>query len=191
MAFRRGFKSQCERRSVEIRKDMGLTKLCPLSAMSLADQFGVTVWAVSEIKGLSEEELDSLILNDDDCWSAYTLRFDNEHLIIYKDVNSKARINSVVMHEMSHIILGHELAEAGVLPDGSLVAKNFVQDQEDEADWLGGTLLLPRPILLNALEKRMPTDEVQEHYQVSSEMLEYRIKMTGVRHQMQYRKSRR
>ena len=109
---------------------------------------------------------------------------ETNHLIIYKSGQSAARINSVVMHELSHVILGHELADAVLLDDGSLVPDNFSQDQEAEADWFGGTLLLPRPALFKIVKDQTPDRIAQEHYGVSSEMLVYRTRMTGVRYQM-------
>ena len=92
------------------------------------------------------------------------------------------------MHELSHIILGHELAEACILEDGSLVPGNFNQDQEDEADWLAGTLLLPRPALMAIQSRRTPQHVACEHYQVSTEMLTWRTRMTGVAYQMNRRR---
>ncbi len=54
----------------------------------------------------------------------------------------------VLMHELSHIMLGHELATASRTADGHFLNGNYDEAQEREADWLGGTLLLPRPALL-------------------------------------------
>lgn len=92
------------------------------------------------------------------------------------------------MHELSHIILGHELAEACILEDGSLVPGNFDQDQEDEADWLAGTLLLPRPSLLAIQSRRTPQHTACDQYQVSAEMLTWRTRMTGVAYQIKRRR---
>lgn len=184
MGFRRGFKSQCERRSVEIRKDLGIASTDPLLAPTLAEHYGIKVWGVSDVQGLSKQDIRDLIINDDDCWSALTMRIQNKHLIIYKDNTSDARINSVVMHELSHIILGHQLAHAMKTNDGALAPQNFSQDQEDEADWLAGTLLLPRPALLKVLRAGLSNRNIQKQYCVSAAMLNYRVRMTGVRHQL-------
>lgn len=190
MVFRRGFKSQCERRAVETRKDLNLSKLDALNAFDLARHLGVVVWSTADVGGLSEEDHRHLTIDDGDCWSALTLRMGNHHLIVYKEIGFRPRINSVVMHELSHIILGHELAEACVLADGSLVPRNFSQEQEDEADWLGGTLLLPRPVLLDIVVNKIPNETAQTQYNVSAQMLEYRMRMTGVRNQI-YRRQRK
>lgn len=184
MAFERGFKSLCERRSVEIRTDLSLSKIDPLDAIELAQHMGVKVWSTSDIKGLSPTDTASLTRDDADCWSALTMRIDTHYLVVFKAGQSAPRTNSVIMHELSHIILGHELADACVLGDGSLVARNYDQDQENEADWLGGTLLLPRPALLEIRRKRMSDSDARLKYQVSQQMLAWRFRMTGVDRQI-------
>lgn len=184
MAFRRGFKSQCERRAVEIRKDLGLSKFDPLNAFRLAQHFGISVWSTKEIEGLSPEDNQNLTIEDNDSWSALTIQIGINNLIIYKAGQSSFRTNSVVMHEISHIILGHELADAFQLDDGTFVPSNYNQDQEEEANWLAGTLLLPRPLLLNVRRKKMSNQNVSEEYGVSQDMLTWRIRMTGVDYQI-------
>jgi len=188
LAFRRGFKSQCERRAVEYRKQLGLNNTAPLSSEALAQHLGVTVWSTDDIAQLSANDV--AVLNDeqDDSWSALTMRVGTSNLVLFKPVSSSGRRNNVIMHELSHIILGHELAEACILEDGSLVPGNFNQDQEDEADWLAGTLLLPRPALMAIQSRRTPRHVACEHYQVSSEMLTWRTRMTGVTYQMKRRR---
>ena len=188
MAFRRGFKSQCERRAVEYRRQLGLPNIDPLSAEVLARHLGVTVWSTDDITQLSANDIQVLNDEQDDSWSALTMRVGTSNLVLFKPVSSSGRRNNVIMHELSHIILGHELAEACILEDGSLVPGNFNQDQEDEADWLAGTLLLPRPALMAIQSRRKPQHVACEHYQVSTEMLTWRTRMTGVAYQMNRRR---
>lgn len=184
MAFRRGFKSQCERRSVEFRRQLGLNQTDPLSADLLAKHLGVTVWSVADVAALGVEDVATLSDESDDSWSALTMRIGTDNLVIYKPVSSAGRRNNVIMHELSHIILGHDLADACIMDDGSLVPGNFDQDQEDEADWLAGTLLLPRSALIS-LRRRRIADQVACHlYLVSQEMLTWRLRMTGVDYQL-------
>jgi Zn-dependent peptidase ImmA (M78 family) len=109
--------------------------------------------------------------------------------VIYKPVQSTGRRNNVIMHELAHIVLGHELADACLLEDGSLVPGNFSQDQEYEADWLAGTLLLPRPALLLIRAQRLSDQAACSAYLVSRDMLNWRIRMTGVDHQLSRRRA--
>jgi Zn-dependent peptidase ImmA (M78 family) len=187
VAFARGFKSQSERRSAEYRKQLGLASHEPLYASKLAAELAVTVWDTGDVAGLSAKALN--VLNDeaDQSWSALTMRIGPRNLIVYKPVTSKGRRNSVIMHELAHIILGHELAQACILEDGSLVPGNFSQDQEDEADWLAGTLLLPRPALISIRQRGLNDAEACGQYLVSVDMLKWRFRMTGVDAQLSRR----
>ena len=71
-----------------------------------------------------------------------------------------------------------------LLDDGSLVPGNFDQEQEDEADWLAGTLLLPRPALMSIRERYLVDSEACREYGVSQDMLNWRIRMTGIDYQL-------
>lgn len=182
--LRRGFKSQCERRSTELRKRLGLRPAEPFSAFDLADHVGVTVWSTAQVEGLGKADLVQLTETDMESWSAFTLRIRDRHLIVFNSGQSEPRVNSVVMHELSHIMLGHELASAGMTEDGHLIPSNYDQDQEHEADWLGGTLLLPRPALLAIRQKKLTDEQAMDKFQVSQQMLTWRFRMTGVDYQI-------
>lgn len=189
MQFNRGFKSQCERRSVEFRKRFGLAGYDALSADKLAEELRVTVWSTTDISGLSAETLGVLNDGTDQSWSALTMRLGPNHLIVHKPVTSVGRRNNVVMHELAHIILGHELAQACLLEDGSLVPGNFDQLQENEADWFAGALLLPRPALMSIRKRRLSDSAACDEHLVSAEMLNWRFRMTGVDYQLSRRRA--
>lgn len=188
--LRRGFKSQCERRATEVRKSLGLKSDAPLRGVDLAPKVGATVWSECDIVGLPDVDLKQLTQIDGKSWSAFTLRIRTQHLIVYNSSQSPPRINSVIMHELAHIALGHELHTAHVSEDGHLVPANYNQEQEDEADWLGGTLLLPRPALLYIRREGLPDLQAMLLYQASEEMLRWRFRMTGVDYQLGYRRSK-
>jgi IrrE N-terminal-like domain len=184
VAFRRGFKSQCERRAVEFRRQFGVADAGPLSADRLAMELNVLVWSASDVRGLSVDSKAVLADEADDSWLALTMRMGASHLVIHKPVHMSSRRNSIVMHELSHIILGHQLAVAYILDDGSMAPGNFNQEQEDEADWLAGTLLLPRPALLSIRRRALKDHEACREYLVSLDMLKWRLRMTGVDFQL-------
>ena len=147
-------------------------------------EIDVTVWSVEDVHGVGAESTSVLVDDADPSWSALTMRIGPHHLIVYKPVPSAGRRNSVIMHELSHIILGHVLATACILEDGSLVPGNFDQDQEDEADWLAGALLLPRPALMSIRKRGLSDQAACEEHLVSMDMLKWRFRMTGVDYQL-------
>jgi len=106
--------------------------------------------------------------------------------VLFNSSQSAPRVNSVIMHELAHIVLGHELHSASLTDDGHLVPSNYSQDQEDEADWLGGTLLLPRPALLQIRREALSDAAAMSKFLASEEMLRWRFRMTGVDYQLGY-----
>ena len=178
--MRHGFKALCERRSIEIRKKFGLAAEAPLSAIAVAAERNVTVWSAAEVPGIAKKDLEQLMIGDPDSWSGLTMRIGDRHLIIVNPSQSVRRRNSVIMHELSHIELGHDLTDAGTTADGMLVPGTYDREQEDEANWLAGALLLPRPALFWMRRRRLSDDAAADHFSVSLEMLKWRIRMTGI-----------
>jgi Zn-dependent peptidase ImmA (M78 family) len=88
------------------------------------------------------------------------------------------------MHELAHILLGHDPARVDVAEDGSLVLFTYDKDQEDEANWLAACLLLPRAALLVIRKESGDLKSAAKDYGVSQVMLQYRLNVTGVEHQM-------
>jgi uncharacterized protein DUF955 len=182
--LRRGFKSQCERRSVELRRVLALRPLDPLSAVEVARHYNVTVWRPHQITGIPDGDIKHLLGPARDEWSGFTLRIESRHLVVLNSAQSPRRQNSVLMHELAHIILGHELAFAMFADSGDFTPSTYDQNQEEEAAWLGGTLLLPRPALLWMRRQYLSDDEAATHFGVSPDLLRWRIRMTGIDYQL-------
>ena len=73
-------------------------------------------------------------------------------------------------------------------PDGTWMIRSYDKQQEDEAAWLAGCLLLPRPALV-VIARRSKVNDAAARYEVSAQLLRYRMNATGVTRQM--RASRR
>jgi len=84
------------------------------------------------------------------------------------------------MHELAHILLGHTPARVDVTEDGLLILNTFNKDQEEEAAWLAGCLLLTRDCLVFVRRNRLDLAEAAKRYGTSSDMLRYRLNVTGV-----------
>jgi Zn-dependent peptidase ImmA (M78 family) len=61
--------------------------------------------------------------------------------------------------------------------------RTCLPDQEEEATNLGGALLLPRPLLLEAARQGLGVKEIAEQYGVTPEMARFRFNRTGVARQ--------
>ncbi|WP_405610902.1 ImmA/IrrE family metallo-endopeptidase [Polaribacter sp. Asnod1-A03] len=91
------------------------------------------------------------------------------------------------MHEFSHIICVHKMRETEFQFD-FLLMRDFGEEQEDEANCLGGCLQLPKESLLWALKKGMNKSDISNYYGASVPMVTKRINETGVMRQLSYMK---
>lgn len=178
--FKRGFKAWCERIAVEKRSELGLSSIDPLPPSELADLIGVKVWKPADIPNVPSDCLRKLLHDDPDSWSAVTLRLPNVDLIIVNSAHSAPRQASDLMHELAHILLGHNPTRVDVTEQGHLLLRTHDHQQEEEANWLAGSLLLPRPSLVNILRNGGISIEVARSFGVSMDMLTYRYRITGV-----------
>ena len=185
----RGFKSRCEEIARRLRFELGLGSADPLTVEILATHLDVSVWSVSEI-GLSEEDLRQLVNVDGGSWSAITVSVFDRYAVVFNPTHTDGRHSSNVMHELSHLILGHDPTTMFFVGEGELALRGYNSDIEEEANWLAGALLLPRDALVHIRKTRMPDDQARLIYNVSNRMLNYRLRMTGVNRQFG-RKSRR
>lgn len=182
--FVRGFKTWCENVSAQHRRKLGLQPYDPLHADKLAAHLEVDVKTPHEIPGVDSETLRVLLHDDPGSWSAITLSVAGKDLVIRNPAHRGGRPNSDLMHELSHLLLGHKPGQTFVSGDGLLILSAFDKPQEDEANWLAGTLLLPRAALLNVRRRRLSEAQVLRAYEVSRDMLRYRMNVTGVDRQV-------
>lgn len=182
--FRRGFKSWCENVAVQLRKDLELKASGPLDPRLLASHLDVNIFTPKEIPGLESWCLKTLLHEDRYSWSAVTVTIGKRTLIVVNSSHSKARQFSNLMHELAHIIIGHEPGRYDLTENGLLLLATYKKDQEDEAAWLSGCLLLPRQALFRIRRKKLTPRSIATIYCVSLDMLQYRLNVTGVDQQI-------
>jgi Zn-dependent peptidase ImmA (M78 family) len=178
--FERGFKSWCENVALQQRRDTGSKKTDALDPYALAQGLEVRIWKAEDVPGLDAASLDILLRADADSWSAVTLHLGEIDLIILNSSHSPARQASDLMHELAHVLLGHMPARVDVTEDGCLMLNTFNKQQEEEAAWLAGCLLLPRDSLMLIRRNRLNLAEAAKLYGTSNDMLRYRLNVTGV-----------
>lgn len=184
--FERGYKSWCEKYSVEVRAALGVAASAPLDMRKLAEHLGVRIWTPHDVPGLSSESIGVLLRNDGEtpsCWSAVTLVVGPTTLVVLNSSHSPARQASDLAHELAHRIRGHAAKDVSVSDEGLMLLSSYPQELEEEADWLAGCLLLPREALLSIKKSGMMPEHAQALYGVSKRMLDYRIATTGVARQ--------
>lgn len=151
---------------------------------ALASHLKITVCKADEVEGVSDKAREALAAPDSG-WSAITLEFpgSDKKLIILNQTHSLRRQSSDLTHEVAHHLCGHTPAAMQVSKEGLMMLETYSRSDEEQADWLSGCLLLPRPALLY-IKRRMPDEEsAAAAYMVSNAMLKYRLSVTGVNYQ--------
>ncbi len=177
--FKRGFKAEAERISAQAREDLDLAHHEPLCPVNFAQSLSVILLNLQEIP-VKKEVLDYLLSSGRSEWFAFTLTFDSKVVIVRNPTHSKARQSSDLMHELAHIICGHEPSKIVHNPGVGIPCREHDEQSEAEAGWLGGCLLLPRVALLHQRKEGMNDSEIMDLYSVSGDLLRYRRNVTGL-----------
>jgi hypothetical protein len=180
--LRRGFKADAERIAELVRRDLGLEPLDRIDCFALAEAWGIPVVSLGELRedGASESSIGRL-MSAETGFSAATVVVGPRRLIVYNPRHEPSRKASTLAHELAHVILEHEAAPA----IGVGGCRHWDGRQEAEADWLGGTLLVPRAGALAWMLQSDDVDAGARNFGVSVELFRWRINHTGVVREVQ------
>lgn len=173
--MKRGFKAKCDRTVAEVRRKMGLARCAPFDPFAYVEVLGIRCRPVSALPGCSDETLAYVAGEGRKDFSAVTVYNGARAIVVYNDNNDPERQKSDVSHELSHITLGH--VPRPILGDGG--CRMWDKEQEDEAAWLSGALLVPADVALAIACKGTPVEKAALFYSVSVELMRYRLNASG------------
>jgi hypothetical protein len=180
MTLRRGFKAEAEREAARLRAELGLNSHDGLDPRVLAGHLKVAVVDADRLVPRSDlEELERLQAFS---FSAATFNIADRDIIVVNPLRALPRQNSDMSHELSHMILGHNLSEVRELNGQSF--RTCKPDEEEEATTFGGTLLLPRPLLVSAGRRGATVEQIASEYGVTIDMARYRYNSAGIDRQL-------
>jgi hypothetical protein len=179
----RGFKANAEREAARLRRETGRSPADPIDIKDLAAHLEVTLVSADALVELSRlEEIERL---QSFAFSAATFDIRGRHIIVTNPLRTDERLASDVAHELAHLLLDHQLSEVREI-DGTHF-RTCRPDEEEQATAFGGTLLLPRPLLVVAARRGDGPSEIASSYGVTLDMARYRYNTTGVAKQVQRR----
>ena len=187
MTVRRGFRAEAERISAAVRKDLGIAPEDPLPLDKAARARSAQVVSAADL--VEVERLAELERLQAFAFSACTFEIGGKAVIVFNPLRSEPRQHSDVAHELSHLMLGHELTE--IREVAGMPFRTCQPDQEEEATTLAGALLLPRPLLLRAVARGMGVNDVADKFGVTPEMARFRLNTTGVTRQIGHARAAR
>lgn len=184
--MRRGFKAEAERLAAKVRNEMGKSPSEPLDAVDLVRHVGAEVRCADELTSLAK--LQTLEELQPGAFSACTFTVGGRHIVVYSPLASEGRTQSDLAHEVAHILLDHEIKTVETI--GAISFFTCDADEEQEANWLAGCLLLPRPLLYAAASQGLDATQIAQSYGVSEQMAAFRLRTTGVMRQLDARARR-
>jgi Zn-dependent peptidase ImmA (M78 family) len=187
VTLRRGFLAEAEREAKRIRAELGFGPGEPVDVSQIAKHLGIRVIAADEL--IDAARLHDLERVQAFAFSACTFDIDGTKVIVVNPLRTPARRASDIAHELAHLLLAHQLDE--IRSVGGVPFRTCRPDQEEEATNLGGTLLLPRPLLLSAVRRGLDDQAIAAQYDVTTEMARFRVNRTGVRRQLRSTRQRR
>lgn len=179
MSLRRGFKAEAERMTQEVRSELGLGLAEPLNPFELTKHLGIPALTLSSLDAAGPAALQQLRITDPHAFSAITVFQGSRRCIIYNDGPSYStgwRASSMA-HEASHALLLHPPTPA-IDQRGCRI---WDDDIEDEATWLGATLLVPGSYAVALARTGFSDGEAAEIAGVTEGLMRWRINMTGAR----------
>jgi len=177
------FKAYAERFAAEARREAGLGECAPLCPWGYAERRGVVVLHPSDLS-IEASDISQLTIVDPDSWSGVTIREGAKMAVILNSAHPATRQANTLMHEIAHIELSHVPNRVEVSETQLLLLSDFSGEQEEEADWLAGSLLLPRCALIKHRARGCSTNEIAQLFKVSDELCTWRLRMTGVDRQL-------
>lgn len=142
-----------------------------VSLSSLADR-AVDMELAAAVRLLTQEEISAL--------SAATVFRGVARLIVHNDGHTPDRVASNLSHEAAHALLLHQPRPAIDMSS----CRDWQDDAEKEAGYLGGCLLIPGKAARAAVRQGRADAEVAQRYGVSESMARYRLNVSGARRQV-------
>lgn len=169
-------KAALGRLATEVRKDFALGDDQPFDPFTWSDENGIPFISLRDFTA-DDAAMRRFLEEKPQVWSAALLRDGNRHLVIFNPERSAERVRSDLTHEIAHFEAEREPSPAWTDEGGSCGGTS--KAQEKEAAELAGALLVPPAKAKIAAIRGIEPSVVAFRYQVSVEMAEWRMKMSG------------
>ena len=175
-----------EIRAIGLRDFAGLERDdVPLNPFDLANYAKLLVAPFEQVEPfLTEETKLHLLGAGRDKWSGGACSQalpDGRKLIILNPTHGKNRQNATLMEEICHVFMGHKpsrLAIKNTNKHGQTIARDYRAEIEEEAYSIGAAALVPYSALRRMVNQGKTSREIAEHFNVSRDLVEYRIKVS-------------
>lgn len=176
MSLRRGFKSRANQISLRLRRSQGLSPEAPIDLAIIAARLKIEIVPLTSFATEHPKAVRHLSRIDTGAFSAATLHVDSaRRIIVHNDTHDHRRQRNNIAHELAHVLLGHPFT----FPIDASGCRNLDRDIEDEASWLGPTILVSDEAALHIVRKAFDNEAACTMYGVSLPLLRMRINASG------------
>ena len=202
--MRPGFNDWAEEQSSEWRAKLGLTvhEACP--ARKLAHQLDVLLVPSNEVAptltperykqfadylGQAPEEAVAPLSKDGHGYFGMHILIGRYRMVFFNPSCAPERQESDIMHELAHVLCGHEGQAVSL---GGLFALRMVDDrQEAEADKLGSVLQIHKDGIFRCVLDNWTHDQIAKQFRCSVEMVKWRMTTSAAKQRVAgYRRKR-
>ena len=178
--YRHGFKAESNRTARELRVEMNVRPEHPLCPWKLAAHLAVPILKFTELPDCEEKKYLMRATGKKE-FSATVCYEGIRAFIVNNDVHDIKRQASNVAHELTHVLLGHLPAP----PFDEAGKRDFLAEIEDEAEWLGPTLLVSEDAALSAYKliqsKSHTITSLSDEWKITEDVLRMRMNLVGAR----------
>jgi hypothetical protein len=176
-----------ELRGLGLRDFAGVREDEPLDPFALARYARLLVVDFDQIENLSQETREHLLGSGTNAWSGGTCSRplpNGWRIVILNPSHGARRNNATLMEEVCHVFLGHKANRLAIVSDGGpgnaakTAARDYNEEDEEAAYAVGAAALVPFAALRRFLKKGMTSLEISRHFNVSRELVEYRMKVS-------------
>jgi len=166
-----------EHNGLDLRDALGLSPEVRLQherAFELLPNVGVVAHGAVP---MAQEQIEHFRGAGSAAWSGIGIPLpDGGALVVFNDSHPPNRIRATLMEEFFHLWLGHPATTVRVYQDGA--SRTFDRRVESEAYGSGAAALVPYGTLRQRLSRGESVRAIAEHYEVSRDLVLFRIKVT-------------
>lgn len=171
-----------EPKALALRAMLRLSVNERLDPWQLAPVVGLTVAERTKVLEILKTPQGEYLLGEGaNCWSGGVLPErlpDGTFVCILNPTHSERRNRITLMEEITHTYLNHRPSEIITNTDSTDI-RDYDDKQEAEAYGIGAAALMPWKPFFSAINTGRTVDELSAHYDVTPDLIKYRIKTTG------------
>jgi hypothetical protein len=156
----------------------------PLDPFDLAKFAKLLVVDFEQIQGLSKDTREHLLGAGSDAWSGGTASRplpNGWRLVILNPTHGRQRNHATLMEEICHVFLGHKANRLAIVAqdrNGKMASRDYNDADEEAAYAVGAAALVPYGSLRRFLRRGLSSRQIAQHFNVSRELVEYRLKVS-------------